>query len=118
MENEDLEDQVGLAALSIPNAWSKTPPGVRLRAMRRSLGYSQRFLAEKTGVDHSIIGDLERGADGRLSTWNRLFDVFGYGAVFLPLSVTEEGEELLQEQMRERKERMAAGLEARWWTGF
>jgi transcriptional regulator with XRE-family HTH domain len=118
MENHDLEEQVALAALSIPHAWSKTPPGVRLRAMRRAIGFSQRFLAEKAGVDHSIISDLERGADGRLSTWNRLFDVFGYGTVFLPLTVSEEGEELLQEEMRERKARMAAGREARWWTGF
>lgn len=116
--NDEIEEQVALAALSIPNEWSRMPPGQRLRAMRRELGYSRRFLAEKSGVDHSVIGDLERGADGRWSTWNRLFDVFGYRAVFLPLTYSEEGEELLQEEMRERKERMAAGLAARWWTGL
>jgi transcriptional regulator with XRE-family HTH domain len=118
MHDEELMEQVALASLSIPNAWSRTAPGERLRAMRRAQGISRRHLAEKSGVDHSVIGDLERGADGRLSTWNRLFDVFGYRAVFLPLTVSEEGEEILQEEMRERKARMAEGLAARWWTGF
>lgn len=75
-------------------------------------------LAEKAGVDQSVIGDLERGADGRLSTWNRLFDVFGYQAVFLPLTVSEEGEEMLRQEIEERRKRMREGLEARWWTGF
>jgi transcriptional regulator with XRE-family HTH domain len=86
--------------------------------MRRRMGASRRHLAEKSGVHPSVIGDLERGADGRLSTWNRLFDVFGYGAVFLPLSVTEEGEELLLQEIEERSQRMKAGLEARWWGGL
>ena len=118
MEEEDLAEQVALASLGIPRAWSRVPPGERLRAVRLSRGISQRLLAEESGVDQSVIGDLERGADGRLSTWNRIFDVFGYQAVFLPLTFSEEGEEMLQEAMRERKERMDAGLKARWWTGF
>jgi transcriptional regulator with XRE-family HTH domain len=117
MNEDDLYEHVGLAALSIPNAWSRTPPGERLRVMRRREGLSQRHLAEKAGVDSSIIGDLERGADGRLSTWNRLFDVFGYQAVFLPLSVTEEGEDLLRQEIEERRERMEAGRAARWLIG-
>ena len=95
MNDDDLIEHVAQAAFSIPNAWSRTPPGERLRLLRRRLGLSQRILADQAGVDSSIIGDLERGADGRLSTWNKIFDVLGYQAVFLPLPVSEEAEDLL-----------------------
>lgn len=118
MDDDDLIEHVAQAAFSIPNAWSRTPPGDRLRLLRRRLGLSQRILAEKAGVDASIIGDLERGADGRLSTWNRVFDVLGYQAVFLPLSVTEEGEELLLQEIEERRQRMLEGFNARWLGGL
>ena len=114
MDDEDLEEQVARAALLIPNAWSMTPPGKRLRALRRAQRLSQRHLAEKAGVDQSVVGDLERGADGRWSTWMRLFDVFGYQAVPLPVTYSEEAEQLLREERAERRERMALGRDARW----
>jgi transcriptional regulator with XRE-family HTH domain len=113
-DDEGIVEQVAGAALSIPRAWSATPPGRRLRALRRELRLSQRHLAEKSGVDQSVIGDLERGADGRWSTWNRLFEVFGYQAVPLPVTCSEESEEILRLERLERKDRMTFGREARW----
>ena len=113
-DEEDISEQVAGAAHSIPRAWSSVPPGKRLRALRRALRLSQRHLAESSGVDQSVIGDLERGADGRWSTWNRLFAVFGYQAVPLPVSCSEESEEILRIQRLERREKMEFGLEARW----
>ncbi|WP_139651275.1 helix-turn-helix domain-containing protein [Raoultibacter phocaeensis] len=35
--------------------------GLRVKARREELGYSQRAFAEKLGVSHSYIGDVEVG---------------------------------------------------------
>src|SRR5215471_12776564 len=35
--------------------------GIRIRAMRRSKGWSQEVFAEKCGIDPSLLGVIERG---------------------------------------------------------
>jgi len=35
--------------------------GMRIRAMRRSRGWSQEVFAEKCGIDPSLLGVIERG---------------------------------------------------------
>ena len=103
----DFDDEADLTSL-------ESFPGGQLRSLRRSLGVSQRHLAELSGVDQSVICRLERGSDAFWSTWRRLFVALGYRAMLSP-GPCEEGEGLLQDQARERKDRAEAGRAARWW---
>ena len=114
MDFEDLLEHVSLAAVSIPNAWSKTPPARHLRALRRSRWISQRHLAEMSGIDQSVISSLERGADARWSNWERLFSALGFQAVPLPVSASDEADELIQREIADRKDRIEEGRMARW----
>jgi transcriptional regulator with XRE-family HTH domain len=111
---EDLLEHVSLVAVSTPNSWSKTPPADLLRALRRARGISQRHLAEMSGVDQSVISGLEHGADGRWSTWERLFSVLGFRAVPLPVSASDETDDLIRREIADRKERIEEGRLARW----
>ena len=36
--------------------------GIRIRALRRSAGYTQEELAEKVGISASFMGHIERGS--------------------------------------------------------
>ena len=89
-------------------------PGALLRARRRSEGVSQRHLAELSGVDQAVISRLERGAGARWETWRRLFAGLGFDIVLRPAAYTEEGEDLIEEGIQARKDRMAEGRAARW----
>ena len=88
-------------------------PGARLRALRLSLEISQRQLAELSGVDQSVICRLERGGDALWSTWRRLFAGLGYYAVLSPAH-EDEGDTLVEDGQRLRRDRMEAGRRARW----
>ena len=88
-------------------------PGEQLRAHRRSLNISQRHLAEESGIDQSVICDLERGADARWTTWNRLFRALGCHAVLVEDDL-EETEDYLRDGIQRRKDRMESGRMARW----
>ena len=99
----DFQEDVPLAAF----------PGEQLRALRRSLGVSQRHLAEVSGVDQAVVCRLERGTDALWTTWQRLFVALGYGAVLMPVSA-EDAEDFLQDGIQRRKDRMEAGRMARW----
>jgi len=88
-------------------------PAEQLRAKRNALGVSQRHLAETSGVPQSVISALERGGDGRWSTWKRLFDSLGFTAVLMPEG-TDDVEDLYNDGIQRRKDRMENGRAARW----
>ncbi len=84
--------------------------GVRLRALRRDRGISQRQLADMVGVDSSLVSRLESGRDARLSTWIKLFAGLGQEVRFEVTELCEEGESLLAEEAERRRERRDEGL--------
>ena len=88
-------------------------PGEQLRALRTSLGISQRHLAEEARVDQAEICRLERGADARWSTWKRLFAALGYAAVLEPED-SDDTEDYYQDGIQMRKDKMEEGRSARW----
>jgi transcriptional regulator with XRE-family HTH domain len=54
------------------------PFGVRLRAARTEAGLTQRELGSRTGLDQSVVSNLERGVhEPRLGTIERLADGLG-----------------------------------------
>ena len=51
--------------------------GRLLREWRGKRRTSRRVLAEFAGVSHTSFARAERGADARVSTWERLFEALG-----------------------------------------
>ncbi|MFI5362020.1 MAG: helix-turn-helix domain-containing protein [Elusimicrobiota bacterium] len=91
-------------------------PGELLRELRLCRGVSQNHLAEQSRIGQSVISRLERGADARWSTWKRLLSALGYDAMIT--AETAEGEDdiedLLQDGIQQRRERIEEGRAARW----
>lgn len=90
-------------------------PGDALRALRRSLEVSQRHLAEMSGVDQSVVSRLERGLDGRWTTWKKVFEALGCEIELKTLPFcTDDVEDFIQDGIQARKDRMEAGRQSRW----
>ena len=114
MELQNAFDHACGLAHDVPLAWSRASPGDQLRVMRSSRRVSQRHLAAESGVSQAIISRLERGADARLATWQRLFTALGFDAILLPRPSCEDAEDLIKDENERRKDRAAAGRALRW----
>ncbi|MHB1605667.1 MAG: helix-turn-helix domain-containing protein [Leptospirales bacterium] len=62
--------------------------GLTLRHARRLMGWSQRELAQQTGLGQSHIQRVEQGEDLRLSTLKKLFDPFDADLVLVPREIS------------------------------
>lgn len=56
---------------------------LRIRDLREERGWSQKELAERSGVRQATISNAERGASVNLPTLEQLADAFGINARFL-----------------------------------
>ncbi len=81
-----------------------------LKELRQSRGISRRQLADEAGVRPSIVSRAERGADARLSTWDKLFEGLGYFLHWEAAEQCEEAGDLLSEEADARRERRRQGL--------
>lgn len=81
-----------------------------LSALRRDRGVSQLQLADEAGVNASVVLRAERGADAKLSTWEKLFGGLGYELRFDLIEQCEEAGDLLSEEAGRRWSRRNDGL--------
>jgi transcriptional regulator with XRE-family HTH domain len=81
-----------------------------LRELREERGISLRQLADNAGVNPSVASRAERGADAKLSTWDRLFEGLGYELIIETTEDSEEAADLLAEEAERREERRREGL--------
>jgi transcriptional regulator with XRE-family HTH domain len=112
--SEEELGEVFSAAYSVPRSWAQTSPGEQLRVLRESRKMSQRHLADVSGLDQADICRLERGADARWETLKRLFAGLGYAAALVPLATSDDVEDLIEDELEQRQDRIEAGREARW----
>jgi len=110
MHDEELMEQVARRLSLDSERLVQTAPGERLRANAPARKEYSRRHWRRSRRRPLRIGDLERGADGDCRPGIVSRRKFGYRAVFLPLTVfRRRRKEILQEEMRERKARMAEG---------
>lgn len=76
-----------------------------LKELRQERGISQRQLADHAGVHASVVNRAERGADAKLSTWDKLFQGLGYRLLWKTTELSEEAADLLGEEADRRLER-------------
>lgn len=114
MDMQEALQEACAAAFDVPTKWARATPGAQLRALRTSRGISQRHLAESSGVHQSVVCRLEYGADARWSTWKRLFEGLGYDVVLVPLSTSDDVEDMLLDEKMQREDRIEAGRLKRW----
>lgn len=81
-----------------------------LRELREGRGVTRNQLADEAGVNNSVVYRAERGWDGRLSTWAKLFDGLGYRLRLEADELWEEAGDLLSEEAYARQERRREGL--------
>src|SRR5262249_22302272 len=81
-----------------------------LRGMRSGRGVSQRHFADEARVNHSVVARAERGEDGKIGTWEKLFEALGYRLTFKVDETLEEIPDLLAEEAGQREDRRREGL--------
>ncbi|MBI4375970.1 MAG: helix-turn-helix domain-containing protein [Elusimicrobia bacterium] len=69
---------------SAPAQFASWSTGECLRRLRIRFGLNRKQLAAEAGVSASLIGRIEKGADMRLSTLNRLYAALGCRLLTLP----------------------------------
>ena len=72
----------------VPQVWRQRPAHFHLWLARKLAHLTQRELAERAGVQQSLVARTERGRDVRLSTMRRLYAALGYRILVLPLKMT------------------------------
>lgn len=71
-----------------PEVWRTRPHHFHLWLARKLANMTQKQLAEKAGVDQSLVARVERGRDVRLSTMRRLYEALGYRMLIVPLKMS------------------------------
>ena len=59
--------------------------GEQLRRARKAVGFSQREVARRAGVDLSTVSRLERGGNAHLSTVEKIAEAVRHGLQLVPL---------------------------------
>jgi transcriptional regulator with XRE-family HTH domain len=90
------------------NSISRLP--ILLKELREERGISLRQLADNAGVDVSVAARAERGADARVSTWEKLFEGLGCFLLVETPERSDEEAEFLSEEAERRRERRLEGL--------
>lgn len=73
----------------VPQPWRGWAPDRGLEYLRCRLRFSQRELAQKSGLSQSRLSLIEGGADARLSTWREIYRAMGFELMLLPLSAMD-----------------------------
>ncbi len=88
---EELDSR-SVTPVEVSPAEDPRPFGVRLRTARTAAGLTQRELGSRTGLNQSVISNLERGVhDPRLATIERLAEGLEISSTEL-LAISDEGE--------------------------
>lgn len=70
-----------------PAVWRERPAHFHVWLARKHAGLTQAELAERAGVQQSLVARVERGRDVRLSTMSRLYAALGYRVLLVPLKM-------------------------------
>ena len=114
MDLSESVEAAGAVAHSVPTAWREAAPGRQLRALRLSLGVSQRHLSEDSGVAQSVISRVESGREVRWELLRRLYQSLGHEPLIVPLATSEDAGSLISDEIQKREDRAEAGRFARW----
>ena len=73
----------------LPELWREWAPDRGLEYLRCRLRFSQKELAQKSGLSQSRVSLIEGGEDACLSTWRRLYAAMGFELLVLPVTAMD-----------------------------